>query len=271
MDFQVIKPPLHLADYIRHFWYLELNAATDKPFIHHSFAHHCCEVVFCYKGKFRFKAALKNEEKLCSGIYGQTQTTSEIASNTDFGVFGFYLYPYAIPQLFGVPANELTGQSVDIKTLCGKPGEELEEKIMMASGNMQRIEIVSDFFEARLKNIRAEFTAICSSIKAISSACTNITVKTLASNHFLSIRQFERRFKEFSGFSPKQFLRIARFNSLLNKPFQEKRLFDIAFDFGYYDEAHFSHDFKQFSGITPKAYFHPDTIAATDRGTVRLS
>lgn len=268
MDYQIIQPPPQLADYIRMFWYLEFNATKAKPFIHNSFAHHCCEVVFCYKGQFRVHTNFNNEKNLCSGIHGQTQTISKVTSNTNFGVFGFYLYPYALPQLFDMPANALTNQSVDMKTLCGRQGEELEEKIMMASSNVQRIQIVSDFLEARLKNVKSEFADLCSSVKAISNAYADVSVKTLASNNFLSVRQFERRLKEFSGFNPKLFLRIARFNSLLNKPFQDKRFAEIAFDFGYYDEAHFSHDFKQFSGFNPKEYFKLETIVATDRGTV---
>jgi AraC-like DNA-binding protein len=157
---------------------------------------------------------------------------------------------------------------VDIKTLCGKEGEILEEKIMLAAGFGQRVKLVSDFLEARLKNVKTEYTKIFSTIKGISNACQVTSVKTLANNSFLSIRQFERRFKEFSGFSPKLFLRIKRFNSLLNKPFQNKSLAEIAYEYGYYDQSHFIHDFQKFSGSNPKEYFKQETIFATDRGTL---
>jgi len=271
MNFKIIHPPPHLADYIRFFWFLEYNASKEQPFIHHAFAHHCPEVIFCYKGQFKYKSVADTEKNLITGIYGQTASISSVISNTDFGILGFYLYPHALTQLFQVPANELTNQSVDIKTLCGKEGEILEEKIKLAEDNSQRIKIVFDFLGARLKNVSAEFSVLCSSIKTISNAYQAISVKELASNNFLSVRQFERRFKEFSGFSPKQFLRIARFNSLLSKQFQHKHLAEIALEFGYYDESHFSHDFKQFSGFNPKEYFKPETLTATDRGTYSLS
>ncbi|HEX9826939.1 MAG TPA: helix-turn-helix domain-containing protein [Flavobacteriaceae bacterium] len=271
MNYKIIQPPPQLADFVRQLWFLEFSATKDRPFIHHAFAHHCCEIVFCYKGQFRFQLACEDEKKLFSGIYGQTQTESKVTSDTDFGIFGFYLYPYALTQLFGIPASELTNQSIDLKTLCGEEGEILEEKIMLASGNDHRVGIITDFLEARLKNIKPEFSVICSSVKAISNAYSTVSVGTLASNNFLSVRQFERRFKELSGFSPKQFLRIARFNSLLNEPIQDKLFAEIAFEFGYYDESHFSHDFKQFSGLNPKDFFNPNTIKASDRGTTNLS
>ncbi len=271
MNYSIIQPPLHLAEFIRQLWFLEYSATTDIPFVHDAFAHHCCEIVFCYKGEFSIQVAGDRKNKLISGFYGQTKEISKITSATSFGVLGLYLYPYALPQLFGIPANELTNHSIDLKTLCGQEGEILEERIMLASGNKQRAQILFNFFEARLRNIRTELSVLCSSLKAISNHYTPMSVETLASNNFLSVRQFERRLKELSGFSPKQFLRLTRFNSLLNRPWQDQVFAEIALDFGYYDESHFSHDFKKFSGINPKDFFNPYTIKASDRGTAKLS
>lgn len=267
MYFKIIQPSQRLADYVRLFWFLEYNASKEKPFVHHSFAHHCSEIIFCYKGQFKYTSGFDREKNLITGIYGQTQSISKVVSNTNFGIFGFYLYPHALSQLFSLPAHELTNQSVDIKTLCGKDGEMLEEQIMQALDNNQRIKLVSDFLEARLKNVNSDYMSIVSSIKDISNTYQRVSIKSLAENNFLSLRQFERRFKEFSGFNPKLFLRIARFNSLLNKPFQNKSLSEIALDFGYYDQSHFIHEFQQFSGYNPKEYFKPETLVATDRGT----
>src|SRR5690606_26144100 len=153
MNFDIIQPPRQLADYVRFFWFLEYNALIDKPFVHHAFAYPCPELIFCYKGQFKYKSSLEAEKTLISGIYGQTQTFSQVASNAGFGIFGFYLYPHALPLLFCIPASKLTNQSIDIKTLCGKEGEILEEKIMLAPDNNQRVKIVSDFLTARLKNV----------------------------------------------------------------------------------------------------------------------
>jgi methylphosphotriester-DNA--protein-cysteine methyltransferase len=172
--------------------------------------------------------------------------------------------------LFGLPANELTNQSADIKTLCGKEGEILEEKIILASGGDERVRLACDFFNSRLKNIKSGYSNILSSIKTISNAPNLTSIKVLSENNFLSVRQFERKFKEFSGFSPKLFLRITRFNSLLDKPYQNKSLAQMAYEYGYYDQSHFIHDFQQFSGHRPKKYFAEDTVFANDRGTIEF-
>jgi AraC-like DNA-binding protein len=270
MKFEVIPPPPHLADYVRFFWCSEGSASIGKPFTHRAFAYPCPEFIFCYQGQFNYNLGSQAETKLISGVHGQTQTFSKVAVRGDFGIFGFYLYPHALPQLFGLPAHELTNQSADMKTLSGKEGEMLEENIMLASNSQQRVKIVSHFLESRLKHVRTEYTGILASIKAISNYGHTASVKALANHHFLSVRQFERRFKELSGFSPKLFLRITRFNSVLNKTFQDKPLTQIALEYGYYDQSHFIHDFQQFSGYNPKEYFKAETIAATDRGTIEF-
>ena len=139
---------------------------------------------------------------------------------------------------------------------------------MLASTNDQRLKLATDFLEARLKNARSGYNNIFSSIRAISNAYQGNSVKSLAESNFLSLRQFERRLKEFSGFNPKLFLRIARFNSLLSKLFQDAPLAQIADKYGYYDESHFIHDFHKCSGVKPKEFFKPETLVASDRGTV---
>ena len=270
MNFDIIQPAPQLADYVKFFWFAEGNASLDKPFAHHAFAYTCPELIFCYKGQFSYSSAFETERILVPGIYGQTQSFSNAAASADFGIFGFYLYPHAFPQLFCIPANELSNQSIDLKALCGKEGEILEEKIMLASDNYQRVKLVSAFLEARLKNASTAYANILSSIKTISNSYQPIAVKALAEHNYLSLRQFERRFKEFSGFSPKLFLRITRFNSLLNKTFQNKSLFQIACESGYHDESHLIHDFQKFSGCNPKEYFKPGILAASDRGTVQF-
>ncbi|HMI01134.1 MAG TPA: helix-turn-helix domain-containing protein [Pedobacter sp.] len=268
MNFKVIFPEKHLANYVRFFWFAEGNASINQPYIHNAFAYTYPEFSFCYKGQFHYNCGSGFETTLFPGIYGQTQTFSKVNSKSEFGIFGFYLYAHALPQLFHLPANELTDQAVDTKTLFGKQGEILEEKIMLASGNYERVRIVSGFLEEKLKNARINCTNIISSIMAISNSCPTDSIKSLAENSFLSVRQFERRFKEFTGFRPKLFFRIRRFNSLLNKSFEGKSLAQIAYEYGYYDQSHFIHDFKNFSGYNPGDYFDQKTIAATDRGTV---
>jgi len=270
MNYGIIQPPKQIAAYVRFFWFSEATASVEMPYVHHAFAYPCPELIFCYKGQFLYTSKFEAERTLASGIYGQTESFGKVLSRTDFGVLGVYLYPHCLPQLFGLPAYELTNQFADVRSLLGKEGDMLEEKVMLALNINQRVKIISDFLVERLSNIKTEYQKVATTIKLITDAYQVMSVETLASNNFLSVRQFERRFKELSGFSPKLFLRIARFNSMLNRANQDISLTQLAYECGYHDQSHFIHDFQKFSGCRPKEYFRQDTVAASNRGTIEF-
>ena len=84
---------------------------------------------------------------------------------------------------------------------------------------------------------------------------TGTNVNELASKFSLSTRQFDRKFKIYSGFSPKMYLRLTRLQNALKQYGCDKSLTRIAYECGYYDQSHFIHDVKAFTGYHPGFYF----------------
>jgi len=258
MKYQKIKPPKELAHYVQFFWILEENLTCDFPFVHRALAESCPELIFYFKGQFDILSTNEKTDKtFLSGIFGQSQQYRTFETKADFGILGVYLFPYSIPELFGLPANELSNQYLDIQDLCGKEGKFLEEKVMLATNNRNRINLISDFLVARLQKPKSEYRNIITSIWKIITTKDSISIPLLATESNLSRRQFERKFIEHSGFSPKSYLNIVRFNSILNEnSAKNKSLTQIAYDFGFYDQSHFIQDFKKFSGFCPSEYFN---------------
>ena len=128
--------------------------------------------------------------------------------------------------------------------------------MLTAGGNDCRLQILSQFLEKRLANDHREEPLVFASIGHIIHRRGLVNVRELARENFLSDRQFERKFKEFSGFSPKLFARISRFQATLKEYGSGKSLTAIAYDCGYYDQSHFINDFKEFSGYNPKVFFN---------------
>ncbi len=252
MNYYTIAPSKTLSAYVRFFWVLE----SDEPYCHRSMADGCAEMVFHYKGSFdEITIPGQIERSFDVGLHGPSQNYRRFITDKSFGIFGVYLYPFAIPQLFSIPANELSDQMPDLASLLGADGRKLEEKIIMAETNLQRVSILSSYLEKKLKNVTSQ-RAVVSVINAIIHSKGLMPVDELAKKSFLSTRQFERNFKIFSGFSPKLYSRIIRFQmATQNYGASYKTLTDIAYDCGYYDQSHFIHDFKQFSGYHPKQYF----------------
>ncbi|WP_353721841.1 helix-turn-helix transcriptional regulator [Dyadobacter sp. 676] len=257
MKYFTIPPTPDLARYVRFFWELEHDLPGNEPYFHRTLADGCAEMVFHFKGRFDeiFKND-KTETSFHSGVHGQSQSFRRFVIGRDFGIFGIYLYPYAIPALFGVPAAEVSNQMPDLTSFLGQAGTDLEEQVMLAADHTSRVAIVSEFLRKCIRKREIHEPAVFSVISSVIRSNGLARIPDLAARSFLSTRQFERKFLAFSGFSPKLFSRIIRFQSALNEyGNKHKSLTEIAYECGYYDQSHFIHDFKAFSGEHPKTYF----------------
>jgi len=69
----------------------------------------------------------------------------------------------------------------------------------------------------------------------------------------LSQRQIERQFKQWLGMTPKYYQRIARIKKAINhmKENPDTDLADVAFQFGFSDQAHMTREFRTIACITP--------------------
>jgi AraC-like DNA-binding protein len=235
---------------------LEGEIEVLSPYIHRTMASGCPELFFHYKGVFdELLSSGKTEKSIAAGISGPAQQFSRFSIKENFGMFGAYLYPFAVPLFFNLPAAELVDEMPALSTLLGTEGRILEEQIMLAADNTRRVQILSAFLEKKLQYSK-EDKGIFSCISHIIHSKENTGIQELAGQYLLSAKQLERRFKTYCGLSPKRFVRITRFQSALEFYSNKyKSLTGIAHECGYYDQSHFIHDFKAFSGYHPKQYF----------------
>lgn len=251
--YHTIIPPPDLRSLIRFYWILE----GDEPYTHRSLACGSVEMVFHYAGVFDEL----NKQNIAAatavtGLQGPSHQYRRYSIDTGFGILGVYMYPFAIPVLFNMPASTLSNEMPDLPSLLGASGRQLQEMVMLAENNQRRISILNTFFRKHLRELPAVDQPIASCIIALQQQPHLSSVSEWASHAFLSQRQFERRFKSLAGFTPKLFSRISRFQQATqqyNKDFLS--LTALAQQCGYYDQSHFIHDFREFSGFHPREFF----------------
>jgi AraC-like DNA-binding protein len=267
MIYYTIQPPARLAGYIQFFWVLEGSATAEKPFHHRVFAESAPEWIFYCKGQFELCSTGADRQKTpASCLSGQMQHFKKLYTTSDFCLFGVYLFPYAIPVVFNLPARVLSDETVDTCTLLGRDGRMLEEMVYEAPDHPTRATLISEFMLQRLERSREVHSPVFASIRQILFSSATLSISGLANDCCLSRRHFERKFLHYAGYSPKQFQRIARFNTVI-KGFEKSpiSLAEIAYRCGYYDQSHFIHDFRLFSGYNPKAFFSQQNQVADYR------
>ena len=83
-----------------------------------------------------------------------------------------------------------------------------------------------------------------------------LPIRTLADEVNICQRHFERKFKAFTGYAPKEYSRIMQFRNaveLLRHP-GSGGLLSVAVSAGYYDVPHLSRAVRRLSGNTPVSF-----------------
>ena len=133
------------------------------------------------------------------------------------------------------------------------PGLETEAWVTAATGFLRALR--TD--HSRDANMEA-------SVRSMVKDLGRVSVEEIASRSGLARRQFERRFKACTGFSPALFQRVLRFQRTyrLLENGTANSLTEVALEAGYFDRSYFIRDFKRFGGMDPKSYFRraPDKV-----------
>ena len=79
------------------------------------------------------------------------------------------------------------------------------------------------------------------------------SVSETALRYGIGVRQLERRFARNFGISPKEWLRVKRFEASLVKLANDREsLANVAADAGYTDQSHMTRDYRRATGLTPR-------------------
>jgi AraC-like DNA-binding protein len=256
MRYYTIQPPAELKPYVRFYWVLEHELDADQSsYIYRSVADGCTEMVFHYRSAFDELTDKTGQNAGPSGIQFQTTQYRRFITTESFGIFGAYIYPFAVPCFFNIPSSQTSNLAFDFDTFLNQAGRELEERIILASDNYKRAEILSAFLTDRLRKNGLKDERMAIAIRDVIHNKQYRTVSQLADAYNLSARQFDRKFKEDAGFSPKTYMRLVRLQDALRQYNTDKTLTQIALECGYYDQSHFIHDVKEFTGYHPGYYF----------------
>lgn len=149
--------------------------------------------------------------------------------------------------------DEMNNSFLPLEDIWGKQIEELREQLQEDITPLSRISLLDSFFLKQFTNYRKENQLLDHSISYLYNNYNKTTVYALANEMNMSLRHFERLFKDEFGISPKKFQSISRFQSTLKQLLlnPNKDHLQIAFENGYYDQSHFIKDCKSFSDLSP--------------------
>ena len=192
-------------------------------------------------------------------LTGQLKNYHDLKVSGNLSLFAIYFLPHGLSMFLDLPIKELFDYSVPLRLIIKDEVNQLEDDLSSAETFEQRISIAERFLIAQIQKNESKYRYdnFRNVIDRINQAKGNLDVEELVAKTFLSRKQFERLFSDFIGTSPKQFIKIVRFQHAIYEKSRnaDLSLTEIAYKCGYYDQSHMIYDFKNLSGITPKGFF----------------
>ncbi|MGZ8552408.1 MAG: DUF6597 domain-containing transcriptional factor [Chitinophagaceae bacterium] len=265
MNYQVYTPIPDLQSFVKCFWTLE-DDGIEQAVKQRVLPDGCMEMIFHYGDPYRqyFEDGSSIIQPK-SFVFGQIISYIEIEPTGVTGLVAARFLPDGLSPFLKTPVSSLENKAVHISNVFGEKGKELEVKVLASNNNAERIKIIETFLLSRLIDPQTINTITKSCVDIIFRSQGQLDVLELAGELKINRRNMERKFVSAIGLSPKQLSRVVRLQATL-KMLEQKNfgsLTSLAYENGYYDQAHFIKDFKEFTGTSPKFFFSENLKLAT--------
>ena len=215
---------------------------------------------------------------LTGGNYGGllglgTQFNGEIIMNGRYAFLEIVFRPNGFHRIFSLPAKDTNNFIIYADDIFDKEVRFFYEQLSMAGSLVQMGALANTWLLGYLKKQKHSYCndaiEMCSNHIIKNHGRTSVEKLSLYAN--MSIRNFERRFVEQVGVTPKLLCCTTRFNHALSlklkKPWKSWSV--IADESGYFDQMHLVKDFKRFAGTSP-AVFLQQTPLSNEKYTSRV-
>jgi AraC-like DNA-binding protein len=251
-DFFKNKAHPSLSEFVKEYWYIYWANSSPTPLSNTPTPE---EAICFFPRNLPFsKVEGKFVKTTDTFIIRQSTTRVDMLIPEDYIMFKIIFQTGGFYKLFGVPMSLFANGHTETISVLGNSVVELKEQIANAKNFKEMTSFVDKYLMSKAKTIKTYQHPIDFVINQ--KGLYHYSLDRLASDACISNRQFERKFFERTGVTPKLYQRILKFNEAMKIKKNTPKLswFDITYMVGYYDQMHLLRDFKQFTDITPTAF-----------------
>jgi AraC-like DNA-binding protein len=164
------------------------------------------------------------------------------------------LTPLGARRLLGLPMHELANRTVPLEDLVPR-AEELSTRLRESGSWQERFDLVEAFLARRLADAVEPPAGVAWTWQRLSVTGGRASIGALAEELGWSHRRLIARFRDAIGLAPKTAARVLRFDRAVGAlRASPAGLARVAYDCGYFDQAHLNRDFRELAGTTPTAF-----------------
>lgn len=170
-------------------------------------------------------------------------------------IIGISMYPWTVPTLLGEAAALESTSHVALGTAWQDFAAHLD-LVAHRLGPAEAVGELQEFVRDLWQPLPTGLAPLRDFGQGIVSGRGDVSLADLALRSALSTSRLERLFKQVSAVPPKTYARLVRFEAVRNALVREPdgSLAELAYDLGFSDQAHLTHEFKTFAGLPPGAF-----------------
>jgi len=253
MEFTHFPPSEILKPYIRHYYLF--HSTSDSPFVDTVFPSGDMEMIFNLGEGTWFT---DNKPNPPVEFWGQITKPLTIRSTGRHTMLGIRFFPHSAAYFLREDISALNDQVLDPGEILGHPVKQLHTRLLATPGISQKIALLESFLTRILTKEEKRSVGIDRAghiLETMTQDPSEIKINAIAARHGITSRYLNKLIQQHTGLTPISIHKIRRFQfSLKLIGRKDQPLTAIAYDCGYFDQAHFIKDFKSFTGLTPSAY-----------------
>jgi AraC-like DNA-binding protein len=249
MNYREMAPSAAAARYVKCYWLLEDDAPSREP--QRIVPDGRCELILNLARPFESQVAGQWQRQPQSFFAGQITRPLVLRCDGPASIVGIRFHPHGAADFLGLPVCELTNTIASLESVSLPLYRQLQG--LLESGSpfaaLGRLDKLLGHPRGRR---REELTPIAAAVHQLERTAGQQRIATLADAAGLSLRQFQRRFRDVVGISPKLFSRMQRFQRVFQaSEAPDADWVEAALKNGYFDQSHLIRDFREFAGKAP--------------------
>jgi AraC-like DNA-binding protein len=236
--------------FVKYFWQMEGNPSYEEECI---LPKGEIELIFSFSCSVGFEHFGSTDGGVTSRCFinGLRSTPIRLFIPRHQWFFGVVLQPAAVRKLLHAPSGTFLNAVTDLE-LVDKAFTPLWHEVADSANFQERVSIIEQWVITRVTSIHQQEMTLSG---FLTSPDELSTVARLAERVCYSPRQLQRKAHELFGMPPELLLRYKRYRqALYHLHTSTDTLTKIAYQCGYYDQAHFNREFKEYTGLTPGTY-----------------
>jgi AraC-like DNA-binding protein len=165
--------------------------------------------------------------------------------------------PGGLSPFIPFPVADATATAIPFSSLPGTLFSEMEDRVFEEKDLVQKVAIIEGMLLRQLMKNTGKSNQVSEFITRLNAINEFPSIAGFLQYYTINRRKLERDFDYHVGVSPKFLQRVLRFRKAMLSfhRSRNRNLTALAYDCGYFDQAHFINDFKEFTGLSPKKFF----------------